>query len=221
MNEIIKKFELKCEEWTHNCEFKESKIVFNTRLKLQKKDKIKYIVVGDNPGKDEAANGEYLVGDAGIVTRLFFENFLVNNFDDEILVLNKTPISSLTTELLMNEKDECLKETQRFMADIIMELHKNLDVPVIILGFSGCRETSKHSVKWLDSTTVNKKAIGKYFFSKLKENYKNSPFLENLFVVKHFSRNCFFDDFNIKNYRRKDIFEIFRIGSEYRKEIFK
>ena len=73
MNPLIEKFKSKCDAWNQN---ENIDIVFNKRLENINLSEIKYIIVGDNPGGSEKEENEYLVGSAGIVTRLFFERFL-------------------------------------------------------------------------------------------------------------------------------------------------
>ncbi|ABK97737.1 hypothetical protein [Pelobacter propionicus] len=68
-----------------------SPIVFNTNLGRIPQD-IRHILVADNPGKEEQAAGQYLLGSAGKIAKYFHEELLkLDSFRDRVLVLNKTP----------------------------------------------------------------------------------------------------------------------------------
>ena len=75
-------------------------IVFNRNLRKLSESGPKYIIVADNPGMDEQKdeNSCYLIGKAGQMTRNFFiNNKLVEDFDSQVAVLNKTCIHTKST----------------------------------------------------------------------------------------------------------------------------
>lgn len=215
LQQLIKDFETSCINW--NSQPTNIKFVFNEALKKVQKNNVKYILVADNPGIDESAKSEYLIGKAGLVTRLFFDSFLVDNFDDEVLVLNKTPIFTPKTDDLKSlhvKQCRVFLNSQLYMADLIYNLSVKLDVPVIIMGFAGCRASNG---RW-NLETKAEKAVGLAFYKQLALKFKNNS--ENIFIVKHFSRNLFFDDFNIDSYRSCPKTHFFTIGAKYRGELF-
>ena len=217
--DIINNFEEKCIIWGN--QYKNLKFIFNNDLKELAAKQIKYILIADNPGQIEAAKGRYLVGPAGISARIFFERFFVNNFNKQVLVLNKTPIYTNTTAKLKEIDDKILEETQTFIVSMINNLYKILKVPVIISGFAGCHISNGG---FLDKFSGNKNAVGKFFFSSLK-NIKFGQENEDLFIIKHFSRLSIFDDFSIEiynNYLANNNYNILNIiGTKYRKELYK
>ena len=215
--QIIEKFEKQCDSWSkkHSYTF-----IFNKDLLCLQEENIKYILIGDNPGKIEADLGRYLVGPAGISARVLFERYLVDNFNEEVLVLNKTPIYTNVTDGLKEIDELILQETQKFIVSVINKLYKLLKKPVIISGFAGCH---KSKGGFLDKTSMDKNAVGKFFFSELKKyNFGNSN--EDLFIIKHFSRMSIYDDFTIDVYEashsNSDFNILEEIGKKYREELF-
>lgn len=198
-------------------------IVFNNALLSIDPKKIKYILVGDNPGKNEQKEGIYLCGRAGERARNFFEKELVNNFNEEVLVLNKSPIFTMRTRDIkeLSEHGEFMKESQRYMADLVFNLHSvNKNMEVFISGFAGCR-CSKDG-KWLKQRKNNggyyKSQILPYFFAQLKNNYTNSEM--EVKIYKHFSNSHFSKD--IKKYNKRDSeirCVLNNIGSKYFREL--
>ena len=165
----------------------ENLIVFNKHLEeIADLGKIKYMIVADNPGKDEqlTKNCRYLIGTAGKVTRNYFErNKLVENFDSEVLVLNKTPIHTGKTILLKKIKNNhsLVVESQRYMADFIYKLHKLLGFELWIIGYS----------------EMKKKGIFAEFLDAVKENYQfDSDLKDKISIFMHFSMGSFQRDYN-------------------------
>jgi len=185
----------------------------------EKWEKIKLIIVADNPGNKEAIEKRYLVGGAGEIARAFFKitfNDLRINMKENVLVLNKTPINSSNTSDLKNIYNNIkgkgiLNDTQEWMAKTIYKLHQILECDLWIIG-SGNFEKIFEKFK----ETIN----GAYNES---ENEK----WKRVFVFKHFSYGWFFRDFekykkneenlkngeNLKEYLKK-------IGTEKRVDIF-
>ncbi len=216
--DIIKNFESKCLEW--NKQNNNLSFVFNNDLEKIKKENVKYILIGDNPGKTEKENNRYLIGGAGISARIFFERYFVDNFSEEILVLNKTPVYSNITTSLKGVAPSILKETQEYTVNTIVKLYSVLSVPVIISGFAGCR---KSKGGFLDSSSKNKDATGKYFFTELKK-HRFGKDNKDLYIIKHFSRMSIFQDFTIKEYDKlnenKNFDILNAIGKKYVNELY-
>jgi len=183
---------------------KPNEIVYNGTLdEIKKENEIKLILVADNPGDSEREQKRYLVGNAGQIARKFFHEKLGIDFDKEVIVLNKTPIHTTTTEKLRELRNEDIfKESQKNMASLLFEFHKALNVPVWIVGINGL-----------------KSGIFKVYTETLKELYLNANSMyKNLFFFKHFSRNCFNND--LKGLSDKNLKESLKEkGSEYRKRI--
>ena len=218
LKKIIKTFKEKCDDWTK--EYTDYSIIFNKDLNNLKENEIKYILIGDNPGNIEADKKRYLVGPAGISARVFFERYLVDNFNKEVLVLNKTPIYTNVTDGLKKVDILILQKTQKYIVSIINDLYKLLKKPVIISGFAGCH---KSKGGFIDKTSKDKNAVGKFFFSELK-NVDFGKGNKDLFIIKHFSRMSIFDDFTIETYEKyleNNNFNILEtLGAKYRNEFF-
>lgn len=198
---LILEFEKKCLLWTEQAPMKDDSkekkyvAIFSKQLlRFSDFSSIKYILVGDNPGKEE--NDEYFVGTAGKKARSFFKDFLVNDFDSEVLVLNKYVIQSNTTNTLP-DKDT----SQNYMACLIYKLQALLDVPVVICGYTGGMLFVKkdHTYKQYIKGSVDKAAKTNVFFHALKNEYKDNDW-GKIMIVPHFSRDCFFKDIKLENY---------------------
>ncbi|HRY54900.1 MAG TPA: hypothetical protein P5133_13400 [Spirochaetia bacterium] len=78
----------------------ETSIVYNRALDdISKADTIRFVLVGDNPGKNEqlARNNRYLVGQSGRLAEGWFSRELGIDFRREVLILNKTPVHTPKT----------------------------------------------------------------------------------------------------------------------------
>lgn len=63
--------------------------------------KLRYIIVGDNPGLKEYKENRFFVGSSGQLLRKHFkENNLIGNFDKECIIFNKTIIHTEKTNEL-------------------------------------------------------------------------------------------------------------------------
>lgn len=201
-------------------------IVFNDHLLNANPSKIKYILVGDNPGIEEQMNGSYLYGTAGKKVREFFtETGLVTDFEEEVLIFNKTPLFTKRTKHLNNFYVEgfsdFLIESQEFMAQLVFDIHfKKKDIQVWILGFAGCRETNG---EWLkiqqNGTHYYEHQLLPYFFEELKACYHGRDI--DFKVFKHFSFDHFFKDIN--GYEEMDLEVLIKsldtVGESYRNEL--
>jgi len=161
--------------------------VYNEDIdKFNKSSFIKYILLADNPGKEEAVEHRYLIGHAGRQARNFFEaNGLVENFADEVLVLNKTCLhTNSTSDLRKLNKNGFLAESQKFMAETAFKLHWVLDCEMWIVG---CSE-------------LHNRGIFSLFRETLADCYaeeKDISLRNKVFCYKHFSYGNFSHDLKI------------------------
>lgn len=155
----------------------ELKIDYSFNETNQELSKIKFIIVGDNPGEREFLYQEYFVGPSGQkLRRHFIENELVKDFDTECLICNKTFIHSNKTKELNQIKTKIgpylFKTIQQLCAYEIIELSKITGAPILIFGKS----------------ELGSKKLFEDFWLKIIE-YNNGK--ENIFVFNHPS----FDNF--------------------------
>jgi len=169
----------------------ENSVVFNRNLRKIRELGPKYILVADNPGMDEQKNENlcYLIGKAGKVARNFFENNgLVTDFESEVAVLNKTCIHTHSTADLkkLKEYKELISETQRFMADIA------IDIQMIYgskLWITGCSE-------------LHEKGLFAQYLSRLNERHSTDAWhlKDKAYFYPHFSYGNFQKKINaVKN----------------------
>jgi hypothetical protein len=224
MKQLIEDFREQCRRWNDELASLPEHLaghlaVFNERLLKQDPAVIRYILIGDNPGKEERKVREYFVGGAGMTARLFFERYLVSDFDRQVLCLNKTPIhTNVTTglEALLRNQQALIRDSQTYMANLAYTLHKKLQKPVVVCGFGGCR-TSDQGTGGRWALRLEKPKTGTYFFQQLRENFRGSA--DQLYLVKHFSHDKFFEDFNIQAYWNDPEERFLEIGTQYRREL--
>jgi hypothetical protein len=199
----------------------ETPVVYNTALDgITVNDEIKLILVADNPGRREQAaeNRRYLVGPSGKIAQKFFrENpSLGIDFQKNVIILNKTPIHSPRTAelgLLCRMEEEtgghsisaALESSQKNMAELLLDFHEMLNIPVWIIGYS----------------EMKKNGIFEIYTNRLKELYADKPELyKKLFFYRHFSMNQFTIDLNKQAQEGETITKTLkRIGTAYRKRI--
>lgn len=192
----------------------ENEVVFNSKLcSISKKDKISFIVVGDNPGKDEQLdkNRYYLMGKAGVQMRNFFSrhNF-VKDFDREVIVLNKTPFHTRSTsdlKTLLQFRD-LIDDSQRYMACLVTEMHKLFRCPLWIIGFS----------------QMKKNGVFRVFREELEKQYTSvdTDLKDSVFLFKHFSYGNFSRDISEAERAcgNKHIFNLLKHTSEKNRKFF-
>jgi hypothetical protein len=165
--------------------------VFNKALcKIEKGDTtIKYILIGDNPGKKEQESKTYFDenGQAGKAMRKFFNDHKkelgIEHFEKNVIILNKTPIHTVKTKDLgqLKEKEKSIfEETQRWMAKETACLHQSLD-PECKLWIIGLGN-------------LNNKIFNTYRET-FQNAYSGKEAWEKVFVYKHFSTNWFTRDY--------------------------
>jgi len=134
--------------------------VFNSQ-KYEIKN-LKYIIVGDNPGKKECNEKKYFIGPSGQILRNHFKKFhIVTDFDNECIVFNKTFIYTEKTKELKNIDKEILNETQDYCATEISKLSNEKQIPILIFGKSNICKGELFEKFWtrLFKEVIDKKNI--------------------------------------------------------------
>ena len=102
-------------------------------------EKVKIVLVWDNPWKDEYRLGQYFSEEGSswkMARKLFDGIFWEGSFSRDVLVLNKTLFHTNRTHDLHNESfAPFLDESQKHMAEFLLELLKKKDMPVIVVWF--------------------------------------------------------------------------------------
>jgi len=194
----------------------ETPVVYNSALDdITAVDEIKLILVADNPGRREQAaeNRRYLVGPSGKIAQKFFRDNpqLGIDFTKNVIILNKTPIHSpRTAELRLlclaetgsNLITAAIEESQKKMAQLLLEFHEALCTPVYIIGYS---EMKKGGIFETYTETLKKLYIGK------KNLY------DQIFLFRHFSMNQFTIDLKKQALKGESVEKsLKRIGASYR-----
>jgi hypothetical protein len=198
----------------------ETPIVYNTALDdVTSRDKIKLILVADNPGRREQAaeNRRYLVGPSGKIAEKFFrENPSPGiDFRRNAIILNKTPIHTPRTAELRElcrlggpAVEKSLAESQLLMARLLLDFHRALnDAHIWIIGYSEMKKGGifEAYTQALCSLYAEKSA---------------SALAKNVFVFRHFSMNQFTIDLHKQAVPDKSLAEnLERIGTAYRQRI--
>jgi hypothetical protein len=167
----------------------ETPVVYNKALDdIGRDSRIRWLVVADNPGKNEqlAESNRYLVGRSGISAERFFARELGVDFRREVVIINKTPIHTPKTAQLRRlaviypEIRPVMEDSQRFMAGLLAELQKALDVPVWVMGIS----------------ELGPRGIFAPWSTALKRAYAGAPASDRnrLYALKHFSMGAFATD---------------------------
>jgi hypothetical protein len=191
----------------------ETSIVYNKVLDdITEQSDIKLIIVGDNPGKEEQKkeNCKYFVGNAGKAAENFFCKRMDYDFRKNVIILNKTPIhTAITNDLKYLQKlgGEEIRYIQQWMATETAKLHIALGCKLWIVGY---RE-------------LKPKGIFSDYYNEIKMAYKQGDSYiaewNNVFVYRHFSRNCFLNDYN-KNFQKTLQKTLETLGYGYRDRIF-
>ncbi|MDR2595860.1 MAG: hypothetical protein LBC76_00925 [Treponema sp.] len=198
----------------------ETPVVYNSALdNITASDEIKLILVADNPGRREQAaeNRRYLVGPSGKIAQKFFRDNpqLGIDFTKNVIILNKTPIHSPRTaelrrlclsETNSNSITAAIEESQKKMAQLLLEFHEALCTPVYIIGYS----------------EMKKSGIFETYTETLKELYIGKKFLyDQIFLFRHFSMNQFTIDLKKQALEGESVGKsLKRIGASYRNRIF-
>lgn len=196
----------------------ETPVVYNHAWdEVRESDKIKLILVGDNPGKNEQLhkNQKYLVGQAGKIANGFFKankEFKID-FKKNVIILNKSPIHSAKTKelafILKHSNDKRIKEffeySQIFTAKKTFVLQQKLQCPIWLVGYGELRE----------------KGIFSVYANEIKRLYAPIQKKE-LYVFQHFSMNRFIIDLKVNSKPELSLEEnVKTLGLMHRKEILK
>ncbi len=193
--------------------FRNDDIINNKQWKDIKTEKIRLIIVGDNPGKEEKVQGNYLIGSSGQQLRNFLRDELKIKVDTEVMYLNKTPIHTVSTNDLKNYRDsELLNKTQKRMAEDIVAIHEalegiNKDIQLWIIGKS----------------QLKKGKIFESFSDSILSSYSTSgheKLFKNLMVYSHFSYGNFYRELNKLPQNMKTKEKLYKIGRENRDKVF-
>ncbi len=193
----------------------ETPLVYNHSFdEVQAFDRIKLIIISDNPGKNEQLhkNQRYLVGQAGKVAEGFFRRNPELNIDfrREVIILNKTPIHTAKTKelnyLLKHGGEQfcsLFEETQKWLAAHTAALQKALACPLWLVGYGELR----------------KKSLFTAYADELQRQYGGEADAP-VYVFQHFSMNCFAIDFKKLSDAHTSTEENLRvIGLLHRKEV--
>ncbi|UTC49699.1 hypothetical protein [Treponema sp. OMZ 855] len=193
----------------------ETPIVYNHSLdEVQASDRIKLIIISDNPGKNEQLhkNQRYLIGQAGKVAEGFFRRNpeLAIDFRREVIILNKTPVHTAKTKelnyLLKHGGEQfrnLFEETQEWLAANTAALQRVLGCPLWLVGYGELR----------------KKSLFTAYAEELRRQYGGKSEAP-VYVFQHFSMNCFAIDFKKLSDAHTSTAENLRaIGLLHRKEV--
>lgn len=222
-SEEIKNFQEQIMKWQKEYPQWADQIVFNEDLLRLSPPEVRFILVGDNPGREEQKSHRYLVGTAGKGARRFFEETsgLVSSFEKEVMVLNKTPVFTPSTMDLgdLSEINSLLEESQRYMASFMIRMQKLLGCPLWITGFGGCRNAKGD---W-NVKPAKTRPLGIFFQSLREEAVKAGSRQDDIQFFKHFSYAHFQKDAHLENIpkdREEYLQRLNRIGSGYSKNFF-
>jgi hypothetical protein len=195
----------------------ETPVVYNSALdRIQATDDIKLLLVADNPGRREqsAATRSYLVGPSGKIADNFFkkESGLKIDFRKNVIILNKTPIHTPRTAELRALREiggektvRLIEDSQRAMAEILVEFWTVFKVPIWIIGYS---EMKKRGI----FETYTRELYASVSHDLIKN--------KDLFFFRHFSMNQFTIDLNKQRLPDENIESALeRIGYAYRDRV--
>lgn len=172
----------------------ETPVVYNEALDdLKLGDKPRFIIVADNPGKNEqkAANRRYLVGQSGKLAQGWFRKELDLDFRNSALIINKTPIHTPKTAELGRlrrlaaedskqraaQLDSILDESQRTMARLAFRLHSCLGGVLWVSGYGELKPRGLFAA-WAEETAA--------LYAKAPKALR-----DKVWVFRHFSMNQF------------------------------
>lgn len=173
-------------------------VVYNRALDdITPDSRITYIVIGDNPGKDEqlAKNNRYLVGQSGKIAQGFFARnpVLQTDFRANVIILNKTPVHTAKTVHLRYlakqggaQIQQLITESQVWMAQATAQLHAAL------YDAAGNGEDAFRPELWLVGyTELKNRGLFIPYREALKAAYAHSEAWQAVRVYRHFSMNQF------------------------------
>ncbi|MCR5724448.1 MAG: hypothetical protein K6G80_05105 [Treponema sp.] len=214
----------------------ETAVVYNKALDaLTPQSRITYIVIGDNPGKDEqlAKNNRYLVGQSGKLAQGFFARNaeFKTDFRENVIILNKTPVHTAKTahlHYLAKNGGERIRsliaESTLWMAKETARLHQAL-----CAAADGSEDSPAPELWLVGYTELKNRRLFTGYCDALKAAYADgtSPAWQAVRVFMHFSMNQFSNDLK-KELKKNEAASspepltatIERIGLRHRTEIF-
>lgn len=184
LSKIINKYKINLIEINKELEKFPYETIFNNQLLNQTNpEKLKGIIVMDNPGDEEKIQGQYLVGQAGKVFNKELTSIGITR--EEVLVFNKSAITTHGTNNLCEiYKTEELKEIflkeQHITFNTIKEISLILDLPVMVHGYASYLKKGK---SYTDNEKGNRPLY--IFFKHLQENQEEMK--KNTHFYKHSS----------------------------------
>ena len=125
--------------------------------------KLKFIIVGDNPGNKEYIEKRFFIGPSGIELKKHFkENNLCADFDVECKIFNKSYIHTTKTkdleDIIPIIGKELFSDIQIECANEIAHLSNEYSLPILIFGKSNIGKNLLFDAFWL---ALNKSIIQK------------------------------------------------------------
>jgi hypothetical protein len=145
--------------------------------------KLKYIIVGDNPGNLEYTTNQFFIGPSGQELRNhFLENGLIHDFDEECIIFNKTYIHTKKTEHLLKVRERIgyslFDQIQEDCANEIIKISNEYKLPILIFGKNHIKPTR----------------LFEKFWTSLSNGIDDTA---RIFVFKHPSYNHFKNDWDM------------------------
>lgn len=145
--------------------------------------KLKFIIVGDNPGNLELRTNRFFIGPSGQELRNhFLENGLIHDFDEECITFNKTYIHTTKTGQLTEIRDhigyDLFNQIQVECANKIINISNEYKLPILIFGISHIKPNRLFERFWIT----------------LKSKISNTS---KILVFKHPSHNHFKNDWDL------------------------
>lgn len=140
--------------------------------------KLKFIIVGDNPGNTEYIEKKFFIGPSGQELRRHFRTSgLTSDFDNECIIFNKTFVHTTRTielESIVNQIGKVLfDEIQKICALEIAQISNTHNLPILIFGKSNIGPKLLFDSFWkeLSRATISKGNI-------LVFNHPSPPYLQ-------------------------------------------
>lgn len=162
--------------------------------------KIKFIIVGDNPGNTEYKENKFFIGPSGQELRKHFKtNDIIQDFDNECIIFNKTFIhTTKTNDLEPISKvigSNLFNDIQIHCATEIAKLSNEYNLPILIFGKSNLGPNLLFDSFWKAITQIVKEQSNILVynhpspphlqFNKEWDKYKNSlNYSSNLDLLK-------------------------------------
>jgi hypothetical protein len=190
------------------------RLVWNTMLEPYLAEpallsRVKVLLVGDNPGVEEAKHSIYLAptGRSGKEARrvLGTAGF---DYDRQVANLNKSPIHTPKTADLQAFKpqhNDLIIETEQFMARCLVALLRETGAHAIIIGMAGCDAKQPGWPHTGRSGRFPASYVLPHYFAELKRAIGDDTALQRrVLITKHFSHGHFGNDLKALGYEPGD-----------------